>query len=110
MNTLRTLALATLLAAAPLAQAATWSMPNKAGGSIVLTDRECSVPNSGPLLEVYSFAKDGTRQDGCWGLWDDMVQITWLNGRRGTFSPDAFTASPAKPVKPAAAQRKSLDL
>ena len=110
MKALRTLALATLLASASLAQASSWSMPNNAGGNIVLTDRPCSVKNSAPLLEAYSFAGDGTRMEGCWGAWDDMAQVVWFNGKRSAFDFDSFTpTTQSAPVKPVGKSKK-LDL
>lgn len=98
------------LSCALSAQADSWSMANQAGGNIVLTDRPCSVKGSAPLLESYSFAGDGTRLEGCWGAWDDMAQVVWLNGKRSAFDFDSFTpTTQSAPVKPVGKPKK-LDL
>lgn len=111
MKTLRNFALAALLATTALAQAATWSTPNKAGGKIILTDRPCAVPEAAPLYEAYSYSSTGARQDGCWGTWDGLVQIVWETGRRSAFDNDTFTADePVKrPVSPAR-RKNNLEL
>jgi hypothetical protein len=91
MKTLHALLLATLLAAAPLAQADTWYLDNDAGGRIVLTTRPCPLPDTKPLLEVYTYNAAGGRQSGCWAIFDDLVQVSWGSGKRSVFPIENFT-------------------
>lgn len=93
------LLIATLLLASAAAQAASWSMANKAGGRIVLSTEPCDDPNGDGLLQAYTFTESGDYQKGCWTVADSLVHIGWGQGRRSVFTQDRFVAE--KPVKPA---------
>ena len=58
--------------------AESWSMPNKNGGEIVITNRDCVVKgtNYSPLKEAFSHWNGGYLE-GCWYLEDNMVKIIW---------------------------------
>lgn len=97
----------TLLLATASAQANSWSMPNKAGGQIILSDAPCAdQANGSGLLEAYAYTPDGTRTAGCWTVIDNLIHIGWGQGRRSVFQqdrfiPEATTSPPARrPAKP----------
>lgn len=95
------LLIATLLLIGTSAQAEIWSMPNKAGGRIVLTDRACpDQVNGSALLEAYAYTGDGTRTGGCWTFLDGMVQIAWSNGKNSVFQEEDFKRMPSPPPAP----------
>jgi len=59
------------------------SMPNQAGGKIVLTDEACihrgkNYPN---LYKSYFYANSGLSGDGCWTIEDgsETVTVIWLD-------------------------------
>lgn len=55
------------------------TLPNQAGGKIVITDEECK--HNGkvyePLRRSYNYGSDGTTNDGCWYLEDETVVVVW---------------------------------
>ena len=57
------------------------SMPNQAGGKIVLTDEACihNGKNYSPLLKSYFYTPSGLTGDGCWRLDDETVVIVWID-------------------------------
>ena len=61
-----------------VALADSWSLPNKGGGEIVITDRDCIVKgtNYSPLKSAFSHTNE-MYMDGCWYLEDGMVKIIW---------------------------------
>mgnify|MGYP003347006731 CR=1 FL=1 len=80
--------LAVLCAVSINAFADSWAMPNKAGGEIVITTREC--PKVKGLLRAYNYKQGGSIQEGCWTVFDDMVQVIWFDGSRYAYSLDSF--------------------
>ena len=81
--------LAVLLASISLtAWADSWAMPNKAGGEIVITTREC--PKQKGLLRAYNYKQGGAIQEGCWTVFDEMVQVIWSDGTRYAYPLDSF--------------------
>ena len=81
--------LAVLLASISLtALADSWAMPNKAGGEIVITTREC--PKQKGLLRAYYYLPDGRMQEGCWTVFDERVQVVWFDGTKYTYPLEAF--------------------
>ena len=57
------------------------SMPNQAGGKIVLTDEAC-VHNGkryDGLYKSYFYASSGLSGDGCWKLEDEVVVVVWVD-------------------------------
>lgn len=70
--------IAGLLIIPSMALADSWSMPNKSGGEIVITDRECR-HNGKPfstLNQAYAYS-NGSYTEGCWTVQDDMIKIIW---------------------------------
>ena len=55
-----------------------WSMPNKSGGEIVITDRECrhNGKSYSGLNQAYAYS-NGSYTEGCWTVQDDMIKIIW---------------------------------
>ncbi len=57
------------------------SMPNQAGGKIVLTDEACVYrgKNYTNLYKSYFYTPTGTTGDGCWAIEDgsDTVTVIW---------------------------------
>ena len=84
------------------ASAATWQLPNQAGGQIVLTDTDCLRRGFDPLLQAYGYAADGSAELGCWAVLDGLVHVSWANGSRSIYPMDGFVAKPGtiKPYTP----------
>lgn len=57
------------------------TMPNQAGGKIVLTDEACihAGKNYSPLLKSYFYTPSGVTGDGCWRLDDQTIVIVWID-------------------------------
>lgn len=57
------------------------SMPNQAGGKIVLTDETCihAGRSYAPLMKSYFYTTSGVTGDGCWRLDDESVVIVWID-------------------------------
>lgn len=57
------------------------SMPNQAGGKIVLTDEACIYKgqNYNKLYKAYFYTPTGSTGDGCWAIEDgsDTVTVVW---------------------------------
>lgn len=73
--------------AAP-AMADSYAMPNKAGGEIVVTDREC--PANKALRDAYLYGGGGKYMHGCWTYLDNMVHVVWDDGTRYAYPPENF--------------------
>jgi hypothetical protein len=74
--------IATLLLCPTLALGAVIaSMPNQAGGKIVLTDEPCihNGKNYAPLLKSYFYTPEGLNGDGCWRLDDETIVVVWID-------------------------------
>lgn len=72
--------LATLLLCPALAFGAVIaSMPNQAGGKIVLTDEQCKLNGKtyDPLKKSYFYTTEGVTGDGCWYLDDETIVVVW---------------------------------
>jgi hypothetical protein len=81
--------LAVLLASVSIsAWADSWAMPNKAGGEIVITTRDC--PRQKGLLRAYNYIPGGQMQEGCWTVLDERVHVVWFDGTKYTYPLDAF--------------------
>ena len=85
MNTLlKNLLVGSLIATAiPSYAAVIASMPNQAGGKIVLTDEACihrgkNYPN---LYKSYFYTNSGLSGDGCWTIEDgsETITVIWLD-------------------------------
>lgn len=57
------------------------TMPNQAGGKIVLTDEACRHKGKtyDNLYKAYFYASSGITGDGCWALEDEVVTIVWID-------------------------------
>jgi hypothetical protein len=57
------------------------SMPNQAGGKIVLTDEECRHKGKTytNLYKAYFYTPEGITGDGCWALEDETVVVVWID-------------------------------
>ena len=57
------------------------SMPNQAGGKIVLTTEQCK--HKGKVYESlrksYFYTTEGLTGDGCWYLDDETVVVVWID-------------------------------
>ena len=64
------------------------TMPNQAGGKIVITDEVCKHQGKTyeTLRRAYNYGSDGNTGDGCWYLDDETVVIVWklMNGEAST--------------------------
>jgi hypothetical protein len=99
-------ALFLLLFIPSIALADTWSMPNKNGGEIVITNRNCVIDgkNYGPLKMAYSYWNGGYLE-GCWLIQDDLVKVLWrTTGAEGVlqrvYPPEEFTPKTQSPKTP----------
>lgn len=70
------------------AEAEAWSMPNQAGGKIVITDRKC--PNFTYLSEAYTYAADGSVIKSCWAIIDGAVHVVYYNGSERVYPINLF--------------------
>lgn len=64
-----------------IAQAETIAtMPNRAGGKIVLTDDACVYQgkNYNNLNRAYNYTESGYTQEACWGIEGETVVVFWL--------------------------------
>jgi hypothetical protein len=57
------------------------TMPNQAGGKIVLTDEQCTYNNKSypSLLKAYFYTPEGITGNGCWRLDDETIIIAWID-------------------------------
>ena len=62
------------------------SMPNQAGGKIVLTDEQCKLNGKvyDPLRRSYFYTTEGVTGDGCWYLDDETVVVVWKEKSGGS--------------------------
>ena len=92
--------LVALLMAPSVALANSFSMPNKNGGEIVITDRTCMSNGKSydPLKQAYSHWNGGYLE-GCWTIEDNMIKIIWLvDGKPSIriYSPGDFSRKSGK--------------
>lgn len=81
--------LAVLLASISItALADSWAMPNKAGGEIIITTRDC--PKQKGLLRAYNYGSGGKLMEGCWTVLDERVHVIWEDGSRYTYPLESF--------------------
>jgi len=57
------------------------SMPNQAGGKIVLTDEQCKHKGKvyDTLRKSYFYTTEGLTGDGCWAVEDESVVVVWID-------------------------------
>jgi hypothetical protein len=71
-----------LLLFSPIAKAgAIATMPNKAGGKIVLTDEPCKHKGKvyDGLKRAYNYGTEGYTTEGCFAVEDETVVVIWLD-------------------------------
>ena len=71
------------------AHAEAWSMPNQAGGKIVITDRKC--PHFTYLSEAYTYAADGSMIKSCWAVIDGAIHVVYYNGSERVYPISLFS-------------------
>ena len=72
------------------AHAETWTMPNVAGGQVVLTDRKCS-DKYPTLMQMYARGADGTTINGCWAYYDGFIHVEYDDRSERVYDPKLFT-------------------
>jgi hypothetical protein len=59
------------------------TLPNQAGGKIVLTDEVCKDPATGEIYTAlrrsYNYSSSGGTSEGCWTLEDETIVVVWIN-------------------------------
>ena len=62
--------------------AAIATMPNRAGGKIVLTDEACVHKGKtyAGLARAYNYSTEGYTTEGCFAIEDDTVVVIWDDG------------------------------
>jgi hypothetical protein len=57
------------------------TLPNQAGGKIVITDEECKHEGQTytALRKAYNYGSTGDTSNGCWYLDDETIVIIWKN-------------------------------
>lgn len=73
-----------LMLVAGVAQAETVAtLPNQAGGKIVLTNEVCKDPSTGEvyssLRRCYNYGASGNTSEGCYFVEDESVVVVWVN-------------------------------
>jgi hypothetical protein len=75
------------------AQAQVFVMPNKGGGEITLTARECVIKGKkfDQLFEAYTWTPSDAYTQACWTIVDGMVHVLYLESRNRMVYPiEAF--------------------
>lgn len=58
------------------------TLPNQAGGKIVLTDEICKDPVTGEIFNslrrAYNYSTAGGSDEGCWLVEDETVVVVWI--------------------------------
>ena len=73
------------------------TMPNEAGGKIVLTDEICKYNGQvfDKLNRAYNYGASGSTGEGCWGVEDETVMVYWVDTNRKSRYPLVnFTINP----------------
>lgn len=80
------------LAFVSAAEARTWEAVNKSGGKIVLTDRRCEENGKvyDGLRRMYTYMDSGEMIEGCWAIFDNMIQVTYSDSSRRVYDPRSF--------------------
>lgn len=80
------------------------TLPNNAGGKIVLTDEVCK-SKSGKVYEslrrVYNYGTSGYSSEGCWYSEDETIVVAWSDSATQMRYPmENFTLAPKYKSKP----------
>ena len=73
------------------------TLPNEAGGKIVLTDETCKY--DGQVFEkinrAYNYGSAGYTSEGCWGVEGETIVVHWIDSNKRMRYPMAnFTLNP----------------
>jgi hypothetical protein len=79
---LKYLAVLALMIPTLVQAAAIATMPNRAGGKIVLTDEPCIHKGKtyAGLARAYNYSTEGYTTEGCFAIEDDTVVVIWDDG------------------------------
>lgn len=71
------------------------SMPNEAGGAIVLTDEDCFVKGKkyDLLHKIYFYTTQGDTGSGCFYFMDGLIHAIWADGSEKKYPIKSFTAT-----------------
>lgn len=73
------------------------TLPNKAGGKIVITDEPCNMygKNYPNINRAYNYGTSGYSTEGCWTIEGETVAIMWENDTKAMRYPaENFTMNP----------------
>ena len=70
-----------LLSAAAVNAEMIATLPNEAGGKIVITDQPCKHEGRtwDKLNRAYNYGSSGNSSEGCWAIEDEVVTIVWID-------------------------------
>jgi hypothetical protein len=68
------------------------SMPNEAGGAIVITDEDCIVKGKkyDLLKKIYFYTPDGTTGSGCFYFMDGLIHAIWEDNTEKKYPVKSF--------------------
>jgi hypothetical protein len=68
------------------------SMPNEAGGAIVITDEDCFVKGKkyDLLNKIYFYTPDGTTGSGCFYFMDGLIHAIWEDNTERKYPAKSF--------------------
>lgn len=72
------------------AHANEYSLPNKSGGEIRLTDVKCTKKGRETWFVMYAFAPGGSAMYGCWFTANGMVHVGWEDGTHSIYKATDF--------------------
>lgn len=69
------------------------SMPNEAGGAIVITDEDCIFKGKkyDNLNKIYFYMADGTTGSGCFYFMDGLIHALWDDNTERKYPAKSFT-------------------
>lgn len=69
------------------------SMPNEAGGAIVITDEDCIFKGKkyDNLNKIYFYMSDGTTGNGCFYFMDGLIHALWEDNSERKYPAKSFT-------------------
>jgi hypothetical protein len=95
---MKKLLIAIALGAMTTAHAGTFAtLPNKAGGKIVLTDENCVMngTNYPDWRRVYNYGTSGQSSEGCWNVEDEVIVVVWSDSSgKYRYPMENFTLAP----------------
>lgn len=93
-----------LMLVSSMAQADTFAtLPNNAGGKIVLTDETCKLGEKvyEKLNRAYNYGSSGYTSEGCWTTEDETIIVIWVDtNTKMRYPMGNFTLNPNWKQKP----------